>query len=61
MEQSSPSTGLLATMTSITMAVVSISDILLYVQIGAGITAIVSGIIATRYYWLKGNDIKKEK
>jgi len=61
MEQSSPSTGLLATMTSITMAVVSVADILIYVQIAAGITAIVSGIIATRYYWLKGNDVKKEK
>lgn len=61
MEQSSPSTGLLATTTSMVMAIVSISDMLIYVQIGAGITAIVSGIIATRYYWLKGNDVKKEK
>lgn len=61
MEHHNSNTGLLATFTSITMAMVSMTDILIYAQIGASLAAIVSGIIATRYYWLKGNDIKKEK
>lgn len=60
MEHNNPNSGLLATVTSMVMALVSISEVLLYVQIGAGITAIVSGVFAARYYWIKGNNENKE-
>lgn len=55
------SNGALAMITSVLMALLSISDILIYVQIVAGIIAIISGIFAIRYYAVKINETKGEQ
>lgn len=43
------------------MWALSLTSLLIYVQIGAGCVAIVSGIFAIRYYYLKGNEVSKRK
>lgn len=52
--------GMLAVMTSFLMTVLSLSNILVYAQIGAAITAIISGLFAANYYWLKTQNEKKK-
>lgn len=53
------SNGALAMITSVLMALLSLSNILIYVQIIAGIIAIISGIFAIRYYAAKINEVKE--
>lgn len=61
MHDTNSGNGILAVVTSILMWALSLSSLLIYVQIGAGCVAIVSGIFAIRYYYLKGNEVSKGK
>lgn len=61
MHDTSSENGILAVVTSVLMWALSLTSLLIYVQIGAGCVAMVSGIFAIRYYYLKGNEVSKRK
>lgn len=56
-----PEDGIAAILTSIGMTIVSLTTIQEFVSIMAGCVAIISGLFAIRYYWLKINEIKQGK
>lgn len=61
MVDNSQENGIFAVITSILASVISLSTVQVLVSIIASCVAIVSGIFAINYYWLKSNEIKKRK
>jgi hypothetical protein len=61
MNNSSPETGIVNVVLSVTSAAVSLASIQSLVGILAGIVAIVSGSFAIRYYYYKTEQIIKTK
>lgn len=61
MHNTNPEDGIAAILTSIGMTIISLTTIQEVVSIMAGCVAIISGIFAIRYYWLKINEIKQGK
>mgnify|MGYP000959053455 FL=1 len=57
---SSPIAGVIYLTTSALSLLVSLAAFKEYVQIGAGVMAIGSGILAARYYWHATKKIKQE-
>jgi hypothetical protein len=61
MNNSSPETGIVNVVLSVTSAAVSLASIQSLVGILAGIVAIISGSFAIRYYYYKTEQIIKTK
>ena len=61
MNNSSPETGIINVVLSVTSAAVSLASIQSLVGILAGIVAIISGSFAIRYYYYKTEQIIKTK
>jgi len=61
MNNSSPETGIINVVLSVTSAAISLASIQSLVGILAGIVAIISGSFAIRYYYYKTEQIIKTK
>jgi len=61
MNNSSPVTGIVNVILSVTSAAVSLASIQSFIGIIAGLVAIISGSFAIRYYYYKTEEVIKTK